>query len=366
MPNFRVLAAGALIALAGCTTPYSPAVPVFGSHAVKGIGQLLADTPQRQLDVIMVHGMGTHTLCTAEQSVAAISKALRATLPAALTASTVTSCSGKAQPGPIQAYTTSVDMAGGTIHFKAIVWSPLTAGLKQQLEYNNTGNPSDCTRDVDCKPQRARFNGDGIDFLLNDALADALIYQGKSNSRISAAVAESIAQVLGKPSATPVPVVLITESLGSKIVFDALATILNDPKQFKLLQSRQVLGQRIRLVFMGANQLPILGLADQNGVAPAKDAMSTFLSALGKSGGGAEPVHIVAFTDPNDLLSFRLQPSRYARDFPWAQFSDVLVSNAKTILGRLENPYTAHIGYLDNPDVISIIACGTTKWERCK
>ncbi len=365
MPNFRVLAAGALIALAGCTTPYSPAVPVFGSHQVKGIGPLLAQTPQRQLDVIMVHGMGTHTLCTAQQSVATISKALRATLPGTLSSSTVSSCTDKAQPGPIQAYTASVDMDGGTLHFKAIVWSPLTAALKQQLEYNNTGNPSDCARDVDCKPRRARFNGDGIDFLLNDALADALIYEGKSNSRISAAVAESIAHVLGKPSATPLPLVLITESLGSKIVFDALATILNNPRQFKLKQSRQVLGQRIRLVFMGANQLPFLGLADQNGVAPAKDTMSNFLSALGKSG-SAEPVHFIAFTDPNDLLSFRLQPSRYGKDFPWAQFSDVLVSNANTVLGRLENPYTAHIGYLDNPDVISIIACGFPRHAMCK
>jgi hypothetical protein len=366
MSIVRFFLACALPALGACSTPYSPAVPVFGSHEVGGIGRLLAASGTGLVDVIMVHGMGSHNLCTAEDSVSAIAAALRARLPDAMMALDKPKCSTEVQAGPIQTYEKSVDITGGQIHFTAIVWSPLTAGLKRQLDYNNTSKPIDCTQGKPCKPLRARLNGEGIDFLLNDALADALIYQGLSKARIRAAVAESIAQVLRKPANTAVPLVLVTESLGSKIVFDALVDILKNPKGFKLKQTTLALAQRIRLVFMGANQLPLLGLADQDGKAAVQDTMSAFFSALHAAKGEGSALQVVAFNDPNDLLSFRLQPSLYTSQFKWIQFSDVLVSNSKTLFGLLENPYLAHIKYLDNPDVINIIACGTTRWEKCK
>lgn len=39
----------------------------------------------------------------------------------------------------------TVKLAGGTVNFSALVWSPLTAGLKSQLKYDNTGAPTDCS-----------------------------------------------------------------------------------------------------------------------------------------------------------------------------------------------------------------------------
>jgi hypothetical protein len=49
-------------------------------------------------------------------------------------------------------------------------------------------------------------------------------------------------------------------------------------------------------------------------------------------------MRLIAFTDPDDLLSYRLQPSRYL--VPNADVADVLVSNADTYSGQLESTAT--------------------------
>jgi hypothetical protein len=58
-------------------------------------------------------------------------------------------------------------------------------------------------------------------------------------------------------------------------------------------------------------------------------------------------IQIVAFTDPNDLLSYRLTPEAVGND--GVQMANVIVSNAPTYLGFLERPDTAHCGYAGNP-----------------
>ena len=75
-------------------------------------------------------------------------------------------------------------------------------------------------------------------------------------------------------------------------------------------------------------------------------------------------IWMVAFTDPNDLLSYRLMPWRYAR--PGVTVVDVLVSNDKTYFGLLENPLSAHTGYMKNPAVTKAIMCGLPTSEYCK
>lgn len=69
-----------------------------------------------------------------------------------------------------------------------------------------------------------------------------------------------------------------------------------------------------------------------------------------------EPIVIVAFSDPNDLLSWGLHDS--AVQVEGAKTIDVWVSNAATWFGALENPLAAHVGYAANPAVARLIACG--------
>jgi hypothetical protein len=129
--------------------------------------------------------------------------------------------------------------------------------------------------------------------------------------------------------------------------------------------------RRLGLVFMTGNQLPLLGLAEQTLVAramPAQDTLQRFLELRRRQRAPrAETIArlgLVAFTDPNDLLSYRLLPARYAA--PDVAVADVLVSNDRTWLGLLENPLTAHLNYLGNPDVGALIACGYPALPGCR
>src|SRR5882724_10634204 len=67
-----VAALGSASLLAACTTPFK--TPAFdsrppGSTEFSGIAQLVAVTPKRTLDVMMVHGMCTHDQVWAEETI---------------------------------------------------------------------------------------------------------------------------------------------------------------------------------------------------------------------------------------------------------------------------------------------------------
>lgn len=280
----------------------------------------------------------------------------------------------------------------GTVRFTALIWSPLTAQLKEQLAYDNTGTATDCSAPGECKPRRASLNGALKDGLLNDCLSDAMIYQGASRPVIRQKMANAIAQVLEDSQTqargaglTPGSFVLVSDSLGSKVSFDALEQMLGPqapPPQRSVGESAL---DRLALVFMQANQMPILGLADQVIAQdkgrpvqpqPEADAMLRLLRvkadqpdaaarpSASRGTSVASKMGLVAFTDPNDLLSYRLLPSRYA--VPGIDVSDVLVSNDRTYLGLLELPNTAHTDYRLNQDVTRLIACGSIGSKLCK
>ena len=65
---------------------------------------------------------------------------------------------------------------------------------------------------------------------------------------------------------------------------------------------------------------------------------------------------MVVFTDPNDVVSYRLVPS--VQDLARARLIDVIGSNATTWFGYIERPDNAHCGYKWNHTVIGLIALG--------
>ena len=67
---------------------------------------------------------------------------------------------------------------------------------------------------------------------------------------------------------------------------------------------------------------------------------------------------VVAFSDPNDLLTYRIVPEHLAEDFREFRVINVLVSNDTTYFGYLERPDTAHCGYPWNPHVFGMLARG--------
>ena len=78
---------------------------------------------------------------------------------------------------------------------------------------------------------------------------------------------------------------------------------------------------------------------------------------------GPVPLTLVAFSDPNDALSYTLPAQRYADEN--VTVFNILISNAPTWLGLLERPDRAHLDYLTNPDVGRLVACGVPASARC-
>jgi hypothetical protein len=373
----HTLAIPALLALlVACSTPYNAPVVVRGSPPFPGLASMIAQDPVRGVDVIMVHGMCTHDTAWAHRNMDRIVNSIDASYvpkPSTTTA---------AEENQIQIVERSDQVGGGMVRFHAVVWSPLVGQLKQQLAYDSTGSPTDCAKDAECKPKRAQFNGQLKEKMLNDCLSDAMIYQGQGHRQIKKAIVETVAKLLQETERRadnqPGPLVMVAESMGSKILFDALSDMMQPeaPEQLHALAQRAA--QRLAIVFMISNQLPILGLAEQQidqavpGQEPGglrADALERFLTlrraqSRAPQNKAATRLAIVAFTDPNDLLSYRLQPSRYsAVDVVVA---DVLVSNSRTWISMFENPFAAHMDYLKNEDVGAIVACGWPRSAACR
>ncbi len=355
--------------LAGCST-YSPPVVVHDSSPFPGLAGVIAQNGAHPVDVVLIHGMCTHTSDWASGAIGTIAGSVDSHYGGKRAAAHA------ATPNRIEVIEQTEQIGGGTVRFHALVWSPLTAGLKQQLAYDNTGSPTDCSAAGECKPRRAHFNGKLKDMMLNDCLSDAMIYEGQSHSVIQQAVVDTLAGVLEKSEANGAagPLVVVAESLGSKMLFDALSAMMQPEAPARLRELGQHAARRLALVFMAANQLPILGLAEQQATvaqaAPAKpmDALQRFL-ALRRAGAAPRSesmakLAVVAFSDPNDLLTYRLLPSRYAG--PDVAVADVLVSNAASWVGMLEDPFAAHLDYLQNKDVGGMIACGWPRTEACR
>lgn len=383
-----------LAGFAGCTTPYRPPVFVQGAPPFPGLVGLVEASGQRPVDVILVHGMCTHSEHWAHEAIDRLMQAVDSNYRRPEAQGARSDAAPATRIVPVER---TESLAGGRVNFTALVWSPLTTPLKRQLAYDATGEPTDCSAPGECKPRRAKLNGRLKDGLMNDCLADALVYQGDSRAAIQRAMVEAIGQVLEASQARaqrarvpPGPLVLVSESLGSKLAFDALSGLLE--RERTAVEPKVYGVDRLALVFMGANQLPILGLADQDidaigelhttsvaatARAPKPDALQRLLREVkvekqrqaARVPGPSAPariagIHLVAFTDPNDLLSYRLQSSRYAG--PDVSVADVLVSNDPTYLGLLERPDTAHKGYAQNPDVASLIACGNPRSPSCR
>lgn len=383
-----LLLAGAMTFIAGCSTPYK--TPVYaakdgGTTTFSGVADMLQK--DRPLDVLFVHGMCTHDADWAKGAVQNVFAALGGSgdevklVPVAV------------EGTDIVLYQQTLQTERGSLRANAILWSPLTTPLKAQLCYDQTNKSPACPPGEAAKTypyRRATLNRILKDTILDDCLSDAMIYQGKSRDDINlqmqqavlqavatsgggAKVASNVASAAAVPQS--VPLVVVTESLGSKVAFDALYKL-------SVKTGTSAAGNRtwnrVTQIFMGANQLPILALADKKldgTMAFARerdgypeDPISALMSkrTLGLVDGQPQKLpQVVAFTDPNDLLSFILAPSPHAAAAGYPAV-DVVVSNDDTYFGLVEMPTTAHLGYRTNEVVRRLIACGNPKSAACK
>jgi len=377
------------ILIGGCSTPYPR--PEFHPDppAITGIRQALDEEGRAQ--VISVHGMCTRTEDTWVRQT-------HAALAAQLGVSDVPDPVSVPTGNDVELYGATLDTPHGEVRHDALVWSPLTTPYKRRLCYDSRagGGPghgacSDFTPEQPGIPQtRAAWNDTGNAQMLNDCLADAVIYGGARGAQIRRQVGEAILQALAG-AAQGVPVALttieaarlaavrteslyfISASLGSRILFDALRDLRAEEEGEATIQDQAVQQTRLRTrqIFMAANQLPILALArpdeGYNGKAGAGDATPDSLLAFARLPEEQRPpLPVAAFSDPSDVLSYTLRSSQY-EDQDDITIQDVLVSNASIwLFGLFENPLPAHDGYLSNEAVLQAIVCGAPSRPDCQ
>ncbi len=369
----------AMLAIVIGTRPYARPViaqePGGQDASFDGISQLIAAARQRgtMLHVLWTHGMCTHQLNWAAD---------RATRIAAALGGTATQTGAAEETAGLTRVLYLIDTPGGNFDATFVVWSPMTRPFKRELDFDEPGSD----RATSFPYQRAMMNGALKTKLINDCLSDAVVYGGQHGDPIRAAMKLAVCRELG---GTPVdgqpcdftgaeadrPIAVITESLGSKILFDAARAIYEEASQAG--GARAEMNNRfasVQMIYLMANRIPLLDIASplppeleagaQGDDAPQTSSLGHMIGAMHGAKNAMPPDRratmatptVVAFTDPNDLLSYRLIPS--VLDVARARLINVIGSNETTWFGFLERPDTAHCGYTWNQTVIGLIARG--------
>lgn len=217
---------------------------------------------------------------------------------------------------------------------------------------------------------------------VNQNLGDPAIYIGDYGQSIRQLVADGLSKIV-KAAGTEgrYKYSIISDSLGSRIVFDTLgcahdgtgceqARSLFKSKGNDMRDLRNI-SSTTSQVFMNANQLPFLALGN---VKPPKRGQSEkeWLSRFPCESGGPDlvikqlPIKVVAFTDPNDALSYHLTHRFRDKCVHLSgdlgrpvEFINVRISNVKWDFGIFASPTKAHSGgFRTNDKAIDLLVNG--------
>jgi len=280
--------------------------------------------------------------------------------------------------------------------FYELTWSDITDDAKESLNFDVSGEVAF---------RRAQMNRDMKRFS-NDAVADPLLYLGEKEGPIRISIGQSFCWMVlyswsNFPADTDKPCemknispefilnaekddyIFISHSLGSRITLDGLQRIsrlLNrasqSPFEHELaLKSfpqfekfRHAFQNRHIKIFMLSNQLPLLQLGR-----PAPDVLNQhkdYCLPEGKHYGErfANETHIIAFSDPNDLLSYTIPlgfKKNYLDSRICARITNISINIAyvNNLFGFSEvaSPLEAHTGYDHDERVIALMAHGLGK-----
>lgn len=373
----------ALAVLSGCVRHYIR--PQFDPEGAQLLGIANALLDKDEVNVLFVHGMCTHT--ENQWIDREWETEIKRTLAAQLQSRTEKAAIAGDLPSA-RLVDRNYQIAGKKLNAKFLLWSEITTPIKQNSVVYDDPPP-----DGEFRWRRAWLNGALKKNLVNDCLSDPMIYAGAAGEVLKAQIEQRICEAFslgydsagrtctddGNPSPLPPTSFIVTESLGSKLVMDAVVRLVDGAAARSPL--REAIAQ-VPQIFMLANQLPLLGLADPQsskkamrestgkGSATQDEELSEFIEAIRKSRttrsesaslDADRAFTIVAFTDPNDLLSYRFRPREDANVI------NVIASNAGTLLGFIAAmPTTAHQGYSANSRVMRLVLCGRQDTDACE
>jgi hypothetical protein len=245
---------------------------------------------------------------------------------------------------------------GGKVHVYELTWSATTDPLKDRQ----------FTTDRTYSGDRVFLNRKLKAELINERLADPVLYIGRYRNHMQFPIMRAVKAVLSD-FALQDEVAVITYSLGSYMCYDTL---------LKMSRGESIMGERdysagvvrdlvghTNYIFMLANQLPLLELSEISNPISLKQTSSSAVKSLAeirrqnrpKSAAQRQPavlpLHLVAFSDPNDLLSYPLD--EHSVSGTSIAYSNVIISVQRSaLLGIVADPMTAHTGHERSPAVM--------------
>jgi hypothetical protein len=357
-------------------TPYS--IPVVENPSVDDHGTFdglltIAGSlpPSSSLKVLWTHGMCTHRPDWIDDRMARLAAAIGGT-------------SQTLSVRPVGGHgatlrTDRIALQSTTIDVMFLSWSPLTASYKASLTYDHSKNHGG-----DFPYARATLNRELKRGLINDCMTDVVVYSGPNGETIRHAAEEAVCEAMGgridavvcdvSDRSAPAALAFITESLGSKLLFDAIGAVWAAAERSDDKTAADRLATSLaatRVVYMVANQLPLLDVAGASTGAilsasaeqptarsNTMDVFDLFSRARNHASVTTRPMTIVAFSDPNDILTYRIVPDHIDGNLRDFRVVNVIVSNATTYFDYVERPDTAHCGYSWNPHVFGMMAKG--------
>jgi hypothetical protein len=262
--------------------------------------------------------------------------------------------------------------------FYELTWSPITQPDKEILAFD---------KEQDYVLRRAAVN-QAMRTFVNDIAPDPLAYSGEKRGPILASVVQGICWMTSRswgelPELTEnlacdadLPgigsrvdlddFVVITHSLGSRATLDAMQALTNLPvtEDPRLRQIAENFRDREIQVFMLSNQLPLLE-AGREGQQVTGQIDAYCGPAPERPGRFFAETQIIAFSDPNDVMSYPV-PDLFAERFIESRLCpsvtnvtiNVAPVNSLLGIGEVANPLGAHTGYGADERVAALMAQG--------
>jgi hypothetical protein len=342
------------------------------------------DLPGDTVKVLMVHGVGTHVPGYSTQFQEKLAAELNLTVKSShyKEISLVNKEVPEKKLGELRVRRLLNEDQNEEMLFYELTWSEITNPEKEKIKYDTSGEYS---------YDRAEVN-QMLKQFSNDTSPDPMVYLGSRHEEMLASFRTAFCWMVGKdwddlPEISSEQCVIdkqaikyllednyaiVSHSLGSRIVMDGMQSIASrvtkiangDPtsveSQFiKGFQKKRIpfylMSNQLPLLEMGQNPPEVINQKDQYCI-PGGEHYDQRL---------VDKTSIMAFSDPNDLLSYAIPQQFVQRHLDsrlCAEVTNININIAHVIdmfgMGNFANPLTAHTGYDSDDRVVALIAKG--------
>ena len=342
------------------------------------------DLPGDTVKVLMVHGVGTHVPGYSTQFQEKLAAELNLTVKSShyKEINLVNKEMPEKKLGKLRVRRLLNEGQNEEMLFYELTWSEITNPEKEKIKYDTSGEYS---------YDRAEVN-QMLKQFSNDTSPDPMVYLGSGHEEMLASFRTAFCWMVGRdwddlPERSSDQCVIdkqaikylpedhyaiVSHSLGSRIVMDGMQSIANrvtkiangDPtsaeSQFiKGFQKKRIpfylMSNQLPLLEVGQNPPEVINQKDQYCI-PGGEHYDQRL---------VDKTSIMAFSDPNDLLSYAI-PQQFVQSHLdsrlCAEVTNININVAHVIdmfgMGNFANPLTAHTGYESDDRVVALIAKG--------